>query len=158
MTFSNSMHVCEVRVEVETGKVTVERYLVVDDCGTVLNPLVVRGQQHGAIAMGISGALLEEVVYDENGQNRSGSFADYLLATAVEIPPIEVISQHTPNKKTLTGSKGMSEGGVMGATGAVPSAVNDALAPFGVVAERQPLSPMYLRSLLRGRTDPRNRP
>lgn len=158
MTFSNSMHVCEVRVDVETGKVTVERYLVVDDCGTVLNPLVVRGQQHGAIAMGISGALLEEVFYDENGQNRSGSFADYLLATAVEIPPIEVISQHTPNKKTLTGSKGMSEGGVMGATGAVPSAVNDALAPFGVVAERQPLSPMYLRSLLRGRTDPRNKP
>ncbi|MGA7999305.1 MAG: xanthine dehydrogenase family protein molybdopterin-binding subunit [Bradyrhizobium sp.] len=158
MTFSNSMHVCEVCVDVETGKVTVERYLVVDDCGTVLNPLVVRGQQHGAIAMGISGALLEEVVYDENGQNRSGSFADYLLATAVEIPPIEVISQHTPNKKTLTGSKGMSEGGVMGATGAVPSAVNDALAPFGVVAERQPLSPMYLRSLLRGRTDPRNKP
>ena len=157
MTFSNSMHVCEVRVEMETGKVTVERYLVVEDCGTVLNPLVVRGQQHGAIAMGISGALLEEVVYDENGQNRSGSFADYLLATAVEIPPIEVISQHTPNKKTLTGSKGMSEGGVMGATGAVPSAVNDALAPFGVVAERQPLSPMYLRSLLRGRTDPRNK-
>jgi carbon-monoxide dehydrogenase large subunit len=158
MTFSNSMHVCEVRVEVETGKVTVERYLVVDDCGTVLNPLVVRGQQHGAIAMGISGALLEEVVYDENGQNRSGSFADYLLATAVEIPPIEVVSQHTPNRKTLTGSKGMSEGGVMGATGAVPSAVNDALAPFGVVAERQPLSPMYIRSLLRGRTDPGNKP
>lgn len=158
MTFSNSMHVCEVRVDVETGKVTVERYLVVEDCGTILNPLVVRGQQHGAIAMGISGALLEEVVYDENGQNRSGSFADYLLATAVEIPPIEVISQHTPNRKTLTGSKGMSEGGVMGATGAVPSAVNDALAPFGVVAERQPLSPMYLRSLLRGRTDPRNKP
>ena len=158
MTFSNSMHVCEACVDVETGKVTVERYLVVEDCGTVLNPLIVRGQQHGAIAMGISGALLEEVVYDENGQNRSGSFADYLLATAVEIPPIEVISQHTPNKKTLTGSKGMSEGGVMGATGAVPSAVNDALAPFGVVAERQPLSPMYIRSLLRGRTDPGNKP
>ncbi len=158
MTFSNSMHVCEACVDVETGKVAIERYLVVEDCGTVLNPLVVRGQQHGAIAMGISGALLEEVVYDENGQNRSGSFADYLLATAVEIPPIEVISQHTPNKKTLTGSKGMSEGGVMGATGAVPSAVNDALAPFGVVAERQPLSPMYIRSLLRGRTDPGNKP
>ena len=100
MTFSNSTHVCEVGVDVETGKVTIERYLVVEDCGTVLNPLVVRGQQHGAIAMGISGALLEEVVYDENGQNRSGSFADYLLATAVEIPPIEVISQHTPNRQT----------------------------------------------------------
>jgi carbon-monoxide dehydrogenase large subunit len=149
MTFSNATHICEVLVDVATGKVTLERYLVVEDCGTVLNPLIVRGQQQGAIAMGISGALLEEVVYDEHGQNRSGSFADYLLATAVEIPPIEVISQHTPNGKTPTGSKGMSEGGVMGATGALPSAVNDALAPFGVVAEAQPLSPMYIRSLLR---------
>jgi aerobic carbon-monoxide dehydrogenase large subunit len=149
MTFSNATHICEVLVDVATGKVSLERYLVVEDCGTVLNPLIVRGQQQGAIAMGISGALLEEVAYDEHGQNRSGSFADYLLATAVEIPPIEVISQHTPNRKTPTGSKGMAEGGVMGATGALPSAVNDALAPFGVVAESQPLSPTYIRSLLR---------
>lgn len=154
MTFSNATHICEVTVDIRTGKVTVERYLVVEDCGTVLNAAIVRGQQQGAVAMGISGALLEEVFYDENGQNRSGSFADYLLATAVEIPPIQVISQHTPNRKTPTGSKGMSEGGVMGATGALPSAVNDALAPFGVIADRQPLSPMYLRALLRGKQRP----
>lgn len=153
MTFSNGTHICEVAVDVRTGKVAVERYLVVEDCGTVLNPAIVRGQQQGAVAMGISGALLEEVVYDENGQNRSGSFADYLLATAVEIPPIEVISRHTPNRNTPTGSKGMSEGGVMGAVGALPSAVNDALAPFGIVADRQPLSPMYLRALLRAKQD-----
>jgi carbon-monoxide dehydrogenase large subunit len=153
MTFSNATHICEVVVEVRTGKVKLERYLVVEDCGTVLNAAIVRGQQQGAVAMGISGAMLEEVVYDENGQNRSGSFADYLLATAVEIPPIEVISQHTPNRNTPTGSKGMSEGGVMGATGALPSAVNDALAPFGVIADRQPLSPMVLRALLRGKQD-----
>jgi aerobic carbon-monoxide dehydrogenase large subunit len=153
MTFSNATHICEVSVDVQTGKVKVERYLVVEDCGTVLNPAIVRGQQQGAIAMGISGVLLEEVIYDENGQNRSGSFADYLLATAVEIPPIEVISHHTPNRKTPTGSKGMSEGGVMGAIGAVPSAVNDALAPFGVVADQQPFTPMNIRSLLRGKTD-----
>ena len=132
-----------------TGAVTLERYLVVEDCGTVYNPTIVAGQQHGAVAMGISGVLLEEIVYDEHGQNRSGSFADYMLATAVEIPPIEVISRHTPNRKTTTGSKGMSEGGVMGAIGAVMSAVNDALAPFGAVADRQPLSPDYIRSLLR---------
>jgi carbon-monoxide dehydrogenase large subunit len=99
--------------------------------------------------MGISGVLLEEIVYDENGQNRSGSFADYMLATAVEIPAIEVISQHTPNRRTVTGSKGMSEGGVMGAIGAVMSAVNDALSPFGVVADHQPLAPDYIRRLLR---------
>jgi carbon-monoxide dehydrogenase large subunit len=150
MTFSNATHLCEVCLDVATGHVAVERYLVVEDCGTVYNPAIVRGQQQGAIAMGISGVLLEEVIYDETGQNRSGSFADYLLATAVEIPPIEVVSQHTPSRHTATGSKGMSEGGVMGAIGALPSAVNDALAPFGVVVERQPLSPMYLRELLRG--------
>jgi carbon-monoxide dehydrogenase large subunit len=153
MTFSNATHACEVRVDIETGHLTIERYLVVEDCGTVYNPAIVRGQQQGAVAMGISGALLEEIVYDERGQNRTGSFADYLLATAVEIPPIEVISQHTPSRHTPTGSKGMSEGGVMGAVGVLPSAVNDALAPFGVVACRQPLSPIYLRELLRGKTN-----
>jgi len=137
---------------VRTGAIALQRYLVVEDCGTVYNPTIVKGQQHGAIAMGISGVLLEEIVYDADGQNRSGSFADYLLATAVEIPPIEVVSQHTPNRRTPTGSKGMSEGGVMGAIGAVMSAVNDALSPFGVVAERQPLAPDYVRGLVRGKT------
>jgi aerobic carbon-monoxide dehydrogenase large subunit len=95
ITFSNATHLCEVRLDVATGHVAVERYLVVEDCGAVYNPAIVRGQQQGAIAMGISSVLLEEVIYDESGQNRSGSFADYLLATAVEIPPIEVVSQHT---------------------------------------------------------------
>jgi carbon-monoxide dehydrogenase large subunit len=149
MTYSNATHVCELELEPRTGALSLKRYIVVEDCGTVLNPLIVEGQQHGAIAMAISGVLLEEVVYDENGQNRSGSFADYLLATAVEIPPIEVIAMHTPNRRTPTGSKGMAEGGVMGAVGAVMSAVNDALKPFGVVAERQPLTPDYIRSLIR---------
>ena len=91
--------------------------------------------------MGISGVLLEEVVYDQNGQNRSGELCRLSAARRQsEIPPIEIISLHTPNRKTPTGSKGMSEGGVMGAIGAVMNAVNDALAPFGVVADRQPLS------------------
>ncbi len=151
LTFSNATHLCEAVVDTRTGGVTLERYLVVEDCGTVLNPMIVHGQQHGAVAHGIGGVLLEEIVYDQNGQNRSASFADYLLPTAVEVPPIEVISAHTPNRKTPTGSKGMSEGGVMGAVGVVMSAVNDALAPFGVVADRQPLTPDYIRSLLRGR-------
>jgi aerobic carbon-monoxide dehydrogenase large subunit len=151
MTYSNATHLCEIVVDVFTGAISVPRYLVVEDCGTVFNPLIVAGQQHGAIAMGISGVLLEEIVYDGNGQNGSGSFADYMLATAAEIPTIEVISQHTPNRRTPTGSKGMSEGGVMGAIGAVINAVNDALLPFEVVADRQPLSPQYIRSLVRGK-------
>lgn len=152
MTYSNSSHACEVEVDIATGALSIARYVVSEDCGTVINPIVVRGQQQGAIAMGLSGALLEEVVYDENGQNLSATFADYLVATACELPNFEILHHHTPNKRTPAGIKGMAEGGVMGAIGAVTNAVNDALAPFGVVADRQPLSPQYLRSLLRQRS------
>jgi carbon-monoxide dehydrogenase large subunit len=149
MTYSNSTHACEVEVDIETGAIRFERYVVAEDCGTVLSPVVVEGQQHGAIAMGLSGALFEHIIYDESGQNLSGSLADYLVATAHELPAFELLSMHTPNRSTPAGVKGMAEGGVMGAIGALTNAVNDALAPFGVVAERQPLSPMYLRDLLR---------
>lgn len=149
MTYSNSTHACEVEVDIATGAIRFERYVVAEDCGTVLSPVVVEGQQHGAIAMGLSGALFEHIVYDENGQNLSGSLADYLVATAHELPAFELLSMHTPNRSTPAGIKGMAEGGVMGAIGALTNAVNDALTPFGVVADRQPLSPMYLRDLLR---------
>ena len=106
------------------------------------------GQQHGAIALGISGVLQERVVYDENGQNLTGSFLDYTMPVATDIPAIELISMHTPSRRTLSGTKGMSEGGVMGAVGAVPSAVADALAPFGVVVDRQPLTGPAVREKL----------
>src|SRR5262249_50199701 len=109
MTYSNATHLCEALVDPRTGRITLERYVVVEDCGTLLNPMIVKGQQHGAVAMGLSGALLEEIVYDENGQIRSESFADYLLATAAEVPPIEVIGLDRPTPKTPTGSKGMAE-------------------------------------------------
>ncbi len=148
MTYSNTTHVCEVEIDIETGIVTPVRYLVAEDCGTVLNPLIVAGQQHGAVAMGLSGALREQVVYDEGGQNVTGSFMDYAMSVASDLPPIEIIACHTASTRTPTGSKGMSEGGVMGAIGAVTLAVNDALTPFGVVAERQPLTPQSIRALL----------
>ena len=94
------------------------------------------------------GVLREQVVYDAAGQNLTGSFADYAMSTAADLPEIEVVGVHTPSLGTPTGSKGMSEGGVMGAVGAVTGAVNDALAPFGVVAERQPLTPAAIFGLL----------
>ena len=150
MTYSNAAHACEVEVDVETGALKILRYVVAEDCGTVLNPAVVQGQQHGAIAMGLSGALLEHMRYDEHGNNITGSLADYLVATATELPSFEVIAMHTPSHGNPVGTKGMAEGGVMGAVGVIMSAVNDALAPFGVVAHRQPLSPDYVRALLRG--------
>jgi len=152
MTYSNSTHVCEVEVQVATGAIRFVRYVVAEDCGTVLSPVVVEGQQHGAIAMGLSGALFEQVRYDAAGQNLSGTLADYLVATACELPHFELIPMHTPNRATPAGIKGMAEGGVMGAIGALTNAVNDALAPFDVVADQQPLTPMYLRDLLREKT------
>jgi aerobic carbon-monoxide dehydrogenase large subunit len=152
MTYSNSSHACIVRLDVATGALEIERYVAAEDCGTVLSPVVVEGQQHGAIAMGLSGTLMEHMEYDPaTGQNLSGSLADYLVATAHEIPRFELIPMHTPNRSTPAGIKGMAEGGVMGAIGALTNAVNDALAPFGVRADRQPLTPIYLRSLLRGK-------
>jgi len=150
MTYSNATHVCVVEVDIATGRLKIERYLVVEDCGTVLNPIIVRGQQQGAIAMGLSGSLLEHIVYDpETGQNVTSTLADYLVATACELPNFEIIPMHTPNRRTPAGIKGMAEGGVMGAIGAVTNAVNDALAPFNVVVERQPLTPQAIRELLR---------
>ncbi|HTI17227.1 MAG TPA: xanthine dehydrogenase family protein molybdopterin-binding subunit [Trinickia sp.] len=149
MTYSNSAHVCEIELDVATGSLRILRYLVTEDCGTLLNPTVVEGQQHGAIAMGLSGALFEHVHYDETGQNTTGSLADYLVATATDLPEIEIIPMHTPSRSTAAGIKGMAEGGVMGALGAITNALNDALTPFGVVAEQHPLTPMYVRDLLR---------
>jgi carbon-monoxide dehydrogenase large subunit len=149
MTYSNSAHACEIEVDVATGAIRIERYVIAEDCGTLLNPTVVEGQQHGAVAMGLSGALFEHMRYDETGQNVTGSLADYLIATSAELPNFEIIPLHTPSRATAAGIKGMAEGGVMGALGAVTNALNDALAPFGVVADRHPLTPMMVRDLLR---------
>ncbi|GGD47685.1 xanthine dehydrogenase family protein molybdopterin-binding subunit [Sinisalibacter lacisalsi] len=152
MTYSNATHACIVEIDPATGRLEIERYVIAEDCGTVLNPVVVRGQQQGATAMGLSGALFEQVVYDETGQNLTATLADYLVATACETPNFEIIEMNTPNRRTPTGSKGMAEGGVMGAIGVIANAVNDALAPFGVVIDRQPITPQSLRAALRGKT------
>jgi carbon-monoxide dehydrogenase large subunit len=149
LTFSNATHACELELDPQTGAVKLLRYLVAEDCGTVLNPVVVEGQQHGAVAMGLSGALFEQVVYDSEGQNLTGLLSDYLMATSAELPDIEVLPMNTPSLQTPAGLKGMAEGGVMGAIGAVSIAVNDALAPLGLVIDRQPITPMALRELLR---------
>jgi carbon-monoxide dehydrogenase large subunit len=151
MTYSNAAHVCEAVVDVETGLVRLERYVVAEDCGQALNPMITEGQHHGAIAMGIGGVLREQVVYDASGQNLTGSFMDYAMTGAADLPPFDVRSVPTPTTRTPTGGKGVSEGGVMGAVGAVTSAVNDALVPFGVVVERQPLTPQAVFGLLRRR-------
>jgi aerobic carbon-monoxide dehydrogenase large subunit len=156
MTFSNATHLCEVEVTLATGTVRILRYVIVEDCGTVLNEMIIEGQQHGATALGIAGALYEALDYDSDGQLRNGTLADYLVPTACEIPNFEIIAMHTPNRRNPTGGKGMAEGGVMGAIGAIGNAVNDALAPLGVTGTEQPFSPEYMRSLLRRSTNTRS--
>lgn len=141
MTYSNATHACTVEIDPATGAPRILRYVVVEDAGTVINPMVVDGQVLGATAMAISGTLLEHVVYGPDGQNLTGSFADYLLATASEVPEIEIEHLHTPNPRTPLGLKGMAEGGVMGAIAAVAGAVQDALGHLDVAADRLPLSP-----------------
>ncbi len=117
-------------VDVETGVVTVEQLAIVDDCGVVLNPLVVDGQLIGAVAQGVGGALYEELVYDEDGNFLSGNLLDYLYPSSLEIPPIEVGHIETPSPVTEGGVKGCGEGGTIAGPAAVVNAVADALAPL----------------------------
>ena len=152
MTYSNATHACAVEVDPGTGAPRILRYVVVEDAGTVINPMVVDGQILGAAAMAISGTLLEHVVYSPDGQNLTGTFMDYLLATASEVPEIEIEHIHTANPRTPLGLKGMAEGGVMGAIAAVAGAVQDALSHLGVAANRLPLSPGRILTLLRRRS------
>jgi carbon-monoxide dehydrogenase large subunit len=149
MTYANATHACIVAIDPDTGALTIERYVVAHDCGTAINPAIVDGQVHGAVAMGLSGAMGEHCVYDAAGQPQAGSLMDYALARAADLPPIETIACDRPNRFTEAGIKGMSEGGVMGAIGALANAVNDALAPTGRRIDAQPLTAAAIAAVLR---------
>jgi carbon-monoxide dehydrogenase large subunit len=157
MTYANATHACDIEIDRETGAVTIRRYLVAHDCGTEINPKIVAGQVHGAVAMGLSGALMEHCVYDTDGQNNAGSFMDYAIARAADLPTIEIVRCNRPNSLTPAGIKGMSEGGVMGAIGALSNSISDALSQFGVAAEDQPFTPERLTSWITKGTRPARR-
>jgi carbon-monoxide dehydrogenase large subunit len=149
MTYANATHACEVEIDRDTGALAIRRYLVAHDCGTEINPTIVAGQVHGAVAMGLSGAMMEHCAYSADAQNQAGSFMDYAIARAADLPAIEIIPCNKPNRLTPAGLKGMAEGGVMGAIGALSNAISDALVPCGVVAEKQPFTPARLARLIR---------
>jgi carbon-monoxide dehydrogenase large subunit len=149
-SFASAMHAALVEVDVETGGVTILKYVVAEDCGTMVNPLLVEGQVHGGVAQGIGGALLEHLVYDESGQFVSGSLMDYLLPGFTEVPRIEVVHLESPSPHTLGGFKGMGEGGAINAPVAIVAAVNDALSPFGAVANHTPLTPEWILDAVSG--------
>lgn len=148
VTFSSGSHAAIVEVDAETGVVDVLGYFVVDECGRVINPVVVDGQQHGGVAHGVGNALLEEIVFDSEGQLLTGSFIDYLLPTASDVPRIEVEHQVSPSTLNPLGVKGVGEGATSSAPAAIASAIVDALRPLRLRLNELPASPARLRSLI----------
>ena len=140
-TFPFGAHVAVVEVDTETGKVTHLKQVACDDAGTVLNPLLLEGQIHGGIAQGSAQALLEEFVYDEDGNPKTGNLAEYAFISAVEAPRIELVPMETPTPRNPLGAKGVGESGTIGSTPAVQSAVVDAVSHLGVRHIDMPTTP-----------------
>jgi len=147
-TFPSGCHVAEVEVDAETGAVALVRYTVVDDYGRLINPLIVEGQLHGAVALGIGSALLEEVAYDEAGQLLAGSYMDYLLPTATDVPTMAIDHLETLSPLNPLGLKGVGESGALPVPAVLASAIEDALGPDGGRVIRMPLGPARLMELL----------
>ena len=131
-TFPFGVHIAVVEVDVETGKVVLERLVAVDDAGTLVNPLIAEGQVHGGVFTGVAQALYEEFVYDEEGNPLTGTFVGYAFPSPADVPGWEAIEMETPTPANELGVKGIGESGTIGATPAVWNAVLDALAPYGV--------------------------
>ena len=127
LTYTNGTHLVEAEVDPETGQVRLTRYVVVHDCGRMINPLLVEGQIHGAVAHGIGATLLEWMRYDEHGQPLTVTFADYLLPTSDAVPAIEIHHMESPTPLNPLGVKGAAESGTIGAPAAIVSAIEDAL-------------------------------
>jgi carbon-monoxide dehydrogenase large subunit/6-hydroxypseudooxynicotine dehydrogenase subunit gamma len=142
MSFPYGLHCVAVEVDTDTGGIEIKRYAIAYDVGVAINPQLVEGQVLGGAAQGIGGALLEEFAYDETGQIVSASFIDYLIPTALEVPPVDVlITEDAPTPLTPLGAKGAGEGGTSAAGGALANAVSDAL---GTEALTLPLTPEWV--------------
>jgi len=139
-TYSSGAHAAVVEVDVDTGAVRVLRYVAVDDCGTMINPMVVDGQIHGGVAHGIGNAFLEEIVYDDAGQLVTGTLMEYALPRAADVPSLEVGHVVTPSPLNPLGVKGAGEGGTLPAPAAIANAVADALRPLGGELTEMPLT------------------
>ena len=152
-TTTSATHIAVVEVDPETYKVTPLRYVAVEDCGRVINPMIVDGQVHGGVAQGIGAALTEEVVYDDKGQLLSASLVDYVMPAASEIPPIEAHHIAAASPSTVGGFRGMGEGGTIGAVAAIANAITDALAPEGIEVNEVPATPERLFRLVQAARD-----
>jgi carbon-monoxide dehydrogenase large subunit len=140
-TFPFGAHVSVVEVDTDTGRVTPRRHVAVDDCGRIINPLLVAGQQHGGLAQGVAQALFEEVLFDEDGQPITSTLADYRMPSAADLFWFETSNTETPTPMNPLGAKGIGESATVGATPAVQNAVVDAVRPFGVRHVDLPCTP-----------------
>lgn len=148
-TATSATHVASVEIDPETCGVSIGRYVVVEDCGRVINPMIADGQAHGGVAQGIGAALLEEVVHDPDGQLLTATLADYLVPATPDVPRMEVAHLEAAPPATLGGVRGLGEGGLIGGMAAVANAVADALAPLGVTVTELPLTPSRIYALVR---------
>src|SRR5712671_5252540 len=151
VTWSYAVHAAIVEVDADTGRVTVENYAVAHDCGVVVNPMLVEGQIMGGTAQGLGGILCEAIAYDAGGQLLSATLMDYALPTASDIPPMQIVHQHSPSPLNPLGVKGVGEGGAVAPPAAVANAVCDALAAFGIEVNATPVRPQELVRLIRQR-------
>ncbi len=151
LTFPFGSYICVVDIDKGTGEVKIRRFVAVDDCGNIINPMIVEGQIHGGLTMGLAPALFEEITYDEDGNIRGGSFMDYLLPTAMETPKWETDKTTTPSPHHPLGAKGVGESATVGAPAAIANAVVDALWHLGVRHIDIPITPWKVWKALRGR-------
>ena len=149
VTWSYAVHAAIVDVDIEVGRVKIENYAVAHDCGVMVNPMLVEGQIVGGTVQGIGGALLEEIKYDGQGQPLTTSLMDYLLPTACDSPPLQLVHQHSPSPLNPLGVKGVGEGGPIGPPATLANAISDALRPFKVEFNRTPITPQQIREAVR---------
>lgn len=149
VTWAHGVHGVRVGVDLDTYEINILDYVVVHDCGRIINPIIVDGQIHGGIAQGIGGGLLEEIVYNADGQLVTGTFMDYLLPGSMEVPPIRLRHRETPSPRNALGLKGMGEGGAIPPPAALANAVEDALSDRDLVIRRTPITSSYLFDLLK---------
>jgi carbon-monoxide dehydrogenase large subunit len=149
LTFPFGSYICVVDIDRGTGEVKIRRFVAVDDCGNIINPMIVEGQIHGGLTMGMAPALMEEIQYDENGNIQGGSFMDYLVPTAMETPAWETDKTTTPSPHHPLGAKGVGESATVGAPPAIVNAVVDALAHLGVRHIGIPITPEKVWKILK---------
>ncbi|MFC3134770.1 xanthine dehydrogenase family protein molybdopterin-binding subunit, partial [Microbaculum marinum] len=147
-TATSATHICTLEIDPRTYKVTLDRFFVAEDCGRIINPMIVDGQVQGAVAQGIGAALFEEVVYDGEGQILTASLADYVVPTAANVPAVEIVHLEASSPQTLGGFRGMGEGGTIGAPAAIANALADALSHLDVDINELPVTPERLFRLI----------